>query len=300
VHVTASEEEPVVLEPETKKKRVRGFVKRHPKTSIAIGVVLTLFVIAGITGDPDTETVAIQDASSSSWNGNAPRADLSPGSVDPKATVEKICEPNFASSAGEPAAKTRKSVFSAYGISEKEAQAKYTLARVVPVSLGGDKSATNLWPASNTDTAALDQREGLGVHLRELVCAQQVDLTAAQRALQGSFESANATYGSMALTTTTTALAITTTSTTAAPVTTVPATTPTTTATTRPKTSTTKASSSSSGNGYTNVDGNHVPSPVAAPSAPAGATAQCGDGTYSFSQNHSGTCSHHGGVAHWL
>jgi len=34
--------------------------------------------------------------------------------------------------------------------------------------------------------------------------------------------------------------------------------------------------------------------------APPGATARCNDGTYSFSQHHSGTCSHHGGVAQWL
>lgn len=34
--------------------------------------------------------------------------------------------------------------------------------------------------------------------------------------------------------------------------------------------------------------------------APPGATALCKDGTYSFSQTHSGTCSHHGGVAVWL
>ena len=54
------------------------------------------------------------------------------------------------------------------------------------------------------------------------------------------------------------------------------------------------------GSGYTNVDGNHVPSPVHADAPPAGATAQCVDGTYSFSQHHSGTCSHHGGVARWL
>jgi|SRR5579862_1007926 hypothetical protein len=42
---------------------------------------------------------------------------------------------------------------------------------------------------------------------------------------------------------------------------------------------------------------------VAAASAsapPPGATAQCRDGTYSFSHHHSGTCSHHGGVARWL
>jgi hypothetical protein len=41
--------------------------------------------------------------------------------------------------------------------------------------------------------------------------------------------------------------------------------------------------------------------PAAASGAPpAGATAQCRDGTYSYSQTHSGTCSHHGGVAAWL
>lgn len=51
---------------------------------------------------------------------------------------------------------------------------------------------------------------------------------------------------------------------------------------------------------YTNSYGNKVPSPYAAPSAPAGASAQCRDGTYSFSQHRSGTCSHHGGVAEWF
>ena len=51
---------------------------------------------------------------------------------------------------------------------------------------------------------------------------------------------------------------------------------------------------------YTNVDGNTIPDPVSAAAPPAGATAQCNDGTYSFSQHHSGTCSSHGGVARWL
>jgi hypothetical protein len=33
---------------------------------------------------------------------------------------------------------------------------------------------------------------------------------------------------------------------------------------------------------------------------PPGATARCRDGTYSYSQHRSGTCSYHGGVARWL
>ncbi len=51
---------------------------------------------------------------------------------------------------------------------------------------------------------------------------------------------------------------------------------------------------------YVNSAGNTVCSPYSSPSAPAGATARCGDDTYSFSQSRSGTCSHHGGVATWL
>jgi hypothetical protein len=51
---------------------------------------------------------------------------------------------------------------------------------------------------------------------------------------------------------------------------------------------------------YVDVDGNVVQAPVEAPSAPAGATAHCKDGTWSFSQHRSGTCSGHGGVADWL
>lgn len=58
----------------------------------------------------------------------------------------------------------------------------------------------------------------------------------------------------------------------------------------------------SNSNTYTNVDGNTVHSPAASTdgSVPDGATARCGDGSYSFSQHRSGTCSHHGGVAQWL
>lgn len=53
---------------------------------------------------------------------------------------------------------------------------------------------------------------------------------------------------------------------------------------------------------YINVDGNQIQSPASSVdgSVPAGATARCGDGTYSFSQHRKGTCSHHGGVEKWL
>jgi chaperone required for assembly of F1-ATPase len=58
----------------------------------------------------------------------------------------------------------------------------------------------------------------------------------------------------------------------------------------------------SNNNTYVNVDGRTVHSPAYSTdgSVPAGATAQCADGTFSFSQHRRGTCSYHGGVGHWL
>lgn len=51
---------------------------------------------------------------------------------------------------------------------------------------------------------------------------------------------------------------------------------------------------------YTNSVGNEVHSPAYSNTVPSGATAICGDGTYSFSQSRRGTCSRHGGVSQWL
>lgn len=54
--------------------------------------------------------------------------------------------------------------------------------------------------------------------------------------------------------------------------------------------------------GYVNSDGNYVPSPDYSGGTVDGysPTAICGDGTYSYSQHASGTCSYHGGVSSWL
>lgn len=53
---------------------------------------------------------------------------------------------------------------------------------------------------------------------------------------------------------------------------------------------------------YKNKAGQSVHSPAKSKTGavPTGASAKCGDGSYSFSKNHRGTCSHHGGVETWL
>jgi Protein of unknown function (DUF3761)/Bacterial SH3 domain len=51
---------------------------------------------------------------------------------------------------------------------------------------------------------------------------------------------------------------------------------------------------------YTNVDGQQIQRPTFSETAPAGASAKCRDGSYSFSTHRQGTCSRHGGVDAWM
>jgi len=68
----------------------------------------------------------------------------------------------------------------------------------------------------------------------------------------------------------------------------------------KPTATPTIASTFSCSKYYYNSQGEKVCSPSYSNSPPAGASAVCGDGTYSFSQSRRGTCSHHGGVSQWL
>ncbi|PZS37779.1 MAG: hypothetical protein DLM62_17355 [Pseudonocardiales bacterium] len=68
----------------------------------------------------------------------------------------------------------------------------------------------------------------------------------------------------------------------------------------RPSAGSAQESDSCDADSYRNSDGKCVHRPQQAAGAPAGATARCTDGEYSFSQHRQGTCSGHGGVAQWL
>ena len=69
-----------------------------------------------------------------------------------------------------------------------------------------------------------------------------------------------------------------------------------------PATSQSVTSDMQSNKHCTNSDGQvvHSPTKTNGGKASEGATAKCKDGSYSFSQHHSSTFSHHGGVVTWL
>ena len=68
-----------------------------------------------------------------------------------------------------------------------------------------------------------------------------------------------------------------------------------------PSTATSQSGGTTSDDYYTNTYGERVRRPTFnSGGPPAGASAQCRDGSYSFSRSRRGTCSYHGGVARWL
>jgi uncharacterized protein DUF3761 len=142
----------------------------------------------------------------------------------------------------------------------------YEEDHLIPLELGGSPSSPlNLWPELYHAADGAYAKDSIENHLHSLVCAGQLSLTAAQQAIANNWWTAELRYGNI-------------TRHTSAPVTHAPAPAPASTTSQAP------------------------PPPPPAPTseaAPAGATAICNDGTYSYSQHHSGTCSHHGGVRVW-
>jgi hypothetical protein len=173
-------------------------------------------------------------------------------------------------------------------------RADYEEDHLIPLELGGAPAdPKNLWPEAG---GIPNPKDGVENALKQAVCDHRVDLAAAQRAIAQNWVTARSVLGlETPAPTTATQQAPPVVRYTPAP----PPTTYQQPASVAPPTSPSQGAACPVGD-YRNVDGTCIQRPTQAPTAPAGATAKCMDGTYSFSQHRSGTCSGHGGVAAWL
>ena len=246
------------------------------------------------------------------YNGPLPDHACTPGALDPavsQATIATtICASGYSTvvrAAATDPERMKQQVGLAYGVTDTLSE--YQGDHLIPLELGGaPDDLANFWDQPNrqvlTDGTVVTsaQKDALENTLKSRVCAGQMTLLDAQRQIATDWYAAWTSAGrpsgpTTTSSTTTSTLAVTTTvvATTAAPRTTAAV------APTTPTPAPTSAQSCPNGT-YVNVSGNRVCSPYAAPAAPAGATAQCNDGTYSMSQHRQGTCSGHGGVRSWL
>ncbi len=126
--------------------------------------------------------------------GLLPDPRLTPGQVFPSATAVQVCVSGYSSRVRSVSLRVRRSVFASYRI-DYSGHAAYELDHLVPLELGGDNSAANLWPQPRRGAGAADVKDHLENRLHALVCAGRLPLTEAQHAMEGNWWAANQTYG---------------------------------------------------------------------------------------------------------
>jgi hypothetical protein len=113
--------------------------------------------------------------------GALPDRACTPGSVFAGATVEKICVSGYSKSVRSVSTKLRKQLFAAYGIAYPPASGAYELDHLIPLAIGGDNSAANLFPEAAEPKPGFREKDVVEVYLQEQVCAGKLDLAAAQK-----------------------------------------------------------------------------------------------------------------------
>ena len=206
-----------------------------------------------------------------------PDSDCSPGAVltiDPSV----VCVRGYTKTVRNVPTSVKRQVFAEYGIPYAY-RSRYEVDHLISLEIGGSNDISNLWPEPYNLKLGAREKDKFENQLHALVCKGKMTLPEAQAEIATNW------LGYYHKTITTPALT---------PVTppTISATnTDTTTYNAPPTTSTTTPPPA--------PVPPPAPAPIITPTIPTGATAKCVDGTYSYSQTHSGTCSHHGGVSVW-
>ena len=112
--------------------------------------------------------------------GALPDRACTPGSVFAGATVDKICVSGYSKSVRSVSTKLRKQLFASYGIAYPPASGAYELDHLIPLAIGGDNSAANLFPEAADPKPGFKEKDVVEVYLQEQVCAGNISLAAAQ------------------------------------------------------------------------------------------------------------------------
>ena len=111
----------------------------------------------------------------------APDAKLTPGVVNPAATKEMICTPNYTAQKGvrNVPESVKKQVFAEYNVDPKSD--KFEVDLLISLELGGSNDIKNLWPESYTTTPYnAHTKDALENKLHRMICSGQIDMKEAQ------------------------------------------------------------------------------------------------------------------------
>jgi len=147
--------------------------------------------------DPGQVTGTLTGPCHAGDGGQLPDPRCTPGGIDPAVTQadihSTICTSGYTSTIRPPEAQTEKFKFNeaypAYGIASGTTT---ELDHLVPLELGGDNSAANLWPEVPPTPNPKDSVEDA---LNAAVCAGRVSLASAQQAIAQNWQTAEAHLG---------------------------------------------------------------------------------------------------------
>jgi hypothetical protein len=197
-----------------------------------------------------------------------------PGAANPQVTQANIhatiCRTGFTSTIRPSSSYTTKlkeqQLASGYAFRGDTSTSDYEEDHLISLELGGAPADPhNLWPEPYDATDGARVKDRIENKLHDLVCSGSLTLAAAQQAIATNWWDAYQRYGGEG----------------------------------SPTEWDGAYGSDGGGTPTTTKSATPAPGETASPD-PSGATAQCVDGTYSYSQHRSGTCSHHGGVARWI
>ena len=124
---------------------------------------------------------AVQKTSGCAVRGPLPDSLCTPGSVFATAGTSTICVSGYTKTVRSVSTKLRKQIYAAYNIAYPPPTGTYELDHLVPLAIGGDNSAANLFPEAATPKPGFREKDVVEVYLQREVCAGNLDLVAAQK-----------------------------------------------------------------------------------------------------------------------
>jgi len=112
--------------------------------------------------------------------GPLPDHGCTPGSVFANVPASTICVSGYSKTVRNVPVKLKKELYADYDIAYPEPTGTYELDHLVPLELGGDNSAANLFPEAATPTPGFREKDVVENYLHERVCAGDISLAAAQ------------------------------------------------------------------------------------------------------------------------
>lgn len=112
-----------------------------------------------------------------------PDHDCTPGAIFPEVTTNQICVKGYTKTVRNVSVSLKKRVYQAYNINYPPPYGSYELDHFIPLALGGNNDIANLFPQAAEPKPGFREKDLVENYLHEKVCAGDIVLVVAQRAI---------------------------------------------------------------------------------------------------------------------